>query len=78
MKKPPKKTALLAAELLAKDIEKLRVLAEEIADMSATVEQFPEDAEYDMGAMDTLEEARHQALKLAHECEMVIKALTGH
>ncbi len=60
-------------ELLEKDFAELDSLARDMGRMAKTVENFPETIEYSQDNLQTLEEARHQALKLARECEVAIQ-----
>ncbi len=59
--------------LLSGDFFSLQVLAKEMERMRLTVKQFPEDIEYTQEDVGVLESVRHEALKLADECEVAIK-----
>ncbi len=72
-----KKVAKYIMGLLTDDFQALSELSKTMAKMTKTVENLPEDIAYTLDQIDALEEARHESLKLARECEAAIKTFEG-
>ena len=77
MKRAKKKVPKKIQEMLTKDLNRLSSVVQEIKQMVSIVANLPEEAEFSLEDLDTLEEARKQSLRLAHECESFFEVFQG-
>ena len=72
--KKPSKTVL---ELLKCDFDRLEGMVDEMRTMAKTVDQFPEDIEYTLEMIGTLDDVRVAAFQLANNCGAAIEVFKG-